>query len=247
MISFLFGGEYMQNILYFINNNAIIASLITLSITLITQIIFRKSDRKYDEKKEIKKEKKQQFLNKAELHIEDIKWNSKEKTDICLFMTDFKVSLTDDKDVVFNYNNAALNKDEYKHLRFYFKNIGNADINQLDICVTNQKDTMLCDIESVKTIIENRVVNYSYCYDRKILKNDIISIDIAYLENSKTCNIFSSELVLLFKDSYGNLYEQLFFIQRSNLYEPHIISDKEYRLYTLPNTALECFKNPWLW
>lgn len=237
----------MKDIFNFINNNAVVASLITLGITTIIQVIFRKSDRKYNEKQENKKERKQQFLNKAELHIEDKKWDSKEKPDICLFMTDFKVSINDKKDVEFHFSNDVLKKDKYKHLKFYIKNIGNADINQLDICATAQKNTMLCDIESIKYIVDSKFVNYSYCYDRKILKNDIILIDIAYLEDSKICNTFSSELALLFRDSYGNLYEQPFFIQQRNLYEPHIISNKDYRIYTLPDTALECFKKPWMW
>lgn len=237
----------MKSIIDFINNNAIVASLITLTITTITQIVFRKSDRKYSEKQDNKKERKEQFLNKAEMHIEDKQWDSKETPDIFLFMTDFKAVVNTDKEVEFHYSNNVLKKNKYKHLRFYMKNIGKADINQLDICVTAQKNTMLCDIDSVKTFVDNKFVNYSYCYDRKILKNDIILIDIAYLDDSKICNTFSSELVLLFKDSYGNLYEQPFFIQKGNLYEPHIISNKEYRIYTLPDTALECFKNPWMW
>ena len=237
----------MKDIFNFINNNAVVASLITLGITTIIQIIFRKNDRKYNEKQENKKERKQQFLNKAELHIEDKQWDSKEKPDISLFMTDFKVSINDKKDVEFHYSKDALKKDKYKHLKFYIKNIGNADINQLDICTTAQKNTMLCDVESIKYIVDSKFVNYSYCYDRKILKNDIILIDIAYLEDSKICNTFSSELALLFRDSYGNLYEQPFFIQQNNLYEPHIITNKDYRLYTLPDTAIECFKKPWMW
>ena len=237
----------MKNIFNFINSNAVVASLITLGITTIIQIIFRKNDRKYNEKQDNKKERKQQFLNKAELHIEDKKWDSKEKPDICLFMTDFKVSINDKKDVEFHYSKNALKKDKYKHLKFYIKNIGNADINQLDICAIAQKNTMLCDIESIKYIVDSKFVNYSYCYDRKILKNDVILIDIAYLEDSKICNTFSSELALLFRDSYGNLYEQPFFIHQKNLYEPYTISNKDYRLYTLSDTAIECFKNPWMW
>ena len=222
----------MKDIFNYINNNAVVASLITLAITTIIQIIFRKSDRQYNEKQENKKERKQQLLNKAELHIEDKQWDSKKVPDISLFMTDFKVSINDKKDLEFYYSKDALKKDKYKHLRFYIKNIGNADINQLDICATSQKNTMLCDIESIKYIVDNKFVNYSYCYDRKILKNDIILIDIAYLEDSKICNTFSSELALLFRDSYGNLYEQAFFIQQRNLYEPYAISNKDYRIYT---------------
>ena len=117
----------------------------------------------------------------------------------------------------------------------------------IDIYATNQKNTMLCDIDLIKDLVNSKFVSYSYCYDRKILKNDVILIDIAYLEDSKICNTFSSELVLLFRDSYGNLYEQPFFIQQKNLYEPHKISNNEYKVYTLTETAIECFKKPWLW
>ena len=239
--------DIIRKIIDFINNNAIIASLISIAVSTIISILMKKSDRRYDEKRERIKERKQEFLNKAELHIEDKKWDSKEKPDICLFMTDFKASVTKEKDVEFHYSKDVLKKDKYKHLKFYIKNIGNADINQLDICVTNQKNTMLCEIDYIKNIVDSKFVCYSYCYDRKILKNDVILIDIAYLEDSKICNTFSSELVLLFRDSYGNLYEQPFFIQQRNLYEPYKISNEGYRTYTLPDTAIECFKNPWMW
>ena len=106
---------------------------------------------------------------------------------------------------------------------------------------------MLCDIDEVEFLVDNKFVNCSICYDSKILKNDIKLIDIAYLENSKICHMFSGELALIFRDSYGNLYEQPLFIQQRNLYESHAISYKEYKIYTLLDTALECLKKPWMW
>ena len=237
----------MKDIFSFINSNAIVASLITLSISSIIQIIMKKSDRKYEENRERKKEKRQEFLNKAEFHIDGKHWDSKEKPDICLFMTDFNASLTKENDVVFNYDKNVLDSSKYKHMRFYLKNIGNADINELDICTTAQRNTMLCDIESVKNIVDDKFVNYNVCYDRKILKNDVILIDIAYLDNSKIFGVFSCELDILFMDSYGNRYRQPFFIRDNNIYPPSYISNKDFRIYTTVDTALECFKNPWMW
>lgn len=236
----------MKQAFDFINNNAIVASLITLAITTLIQIIFRISDRKYSEKQENKKESKSQFMNKAELHIEDNDNIEKDVPDISLFITDFKASVEQDE-VLFEYRDNVLDKKKYKHMKFYLKNIGNADINQLDICVTAQKNTMLCHIDSIETFVKHKFVNYSYCYDRKILKDDVILIDIAYLEESRICNIFSAELALLFRDSYGNLYEQPFFIQQRNLYEPYKIKYSDFKIYTQPDTAIECFKNPWMW
>ena len=167
---------------------------------------------------------------------------------IHLFMTDFNAKVINNKtDVEFNYSKDVLNKKKYSHLKFYLKNIGNADINQLDICATAQKNTMLCHVDDIKVFTENKLVNYSYLFDRKIIKEKAVMIDIAYLPDSKICNTFSSELVLIFRDSYGNLYEQPFFLQQKNLYEPRSITHKEYNIYTKPDTAIECFKNPWLW
>ena len=163
-------------------------------------------------------------------------------------MTDFNAKVINNKtDVEFYYSKDILNKKKYNHLKFYLKNIGNADINQLDICATAQKNTMLCQVDDIKFFTENKLVNYSYLFDRKIMKGKAIMIDIAYLPDSKICNTFSSELALVFRDSYGNLYEQPFFLQQENLYEPRSITNKEYNIYIKPDTAIECFKKPYMW
>ena len=163
-------------------------------------------------------------------------------------MTNFKVKVSNNKDEVkFYYSKDVLNKRKYKHIIFYLKNVGHADINQLDICVTSQKRDMLCDIEMLHTIVSDNFVSYNYCFDRKIMKDETIMIDIAYLEDDKICNTFSNELALLYRDSYNNLYEQPFFIQQKNLYEPSKISNNYYRVCTTVDTAIDCFKNPWMW
>ena len=232
-----------MKILKFLNENALVSSLIVLLISTIIQIIFRKNDKKNEKAKE----KRQEFLKKAEFSVVEKKWDSKETPDICLFMTDFKTIIDKNKNIEFHYSENILDKRKYKHMRFYLKNTGEANINQLDICVTSQRHNMLCDIELVNYIVEKNVINYSYCYDRKIIKDGVILIDIAYLEDSKIFNSYSSELALLFKDSYGNIYEQPFFIQNRNIYEPYKISTKEYREKIMSDKAYECFKNPSLW
>lgn len=237
----------MKNVLNFINSNAIVASIITLSLTTLIQVIFRKSDRKYNEKIDKEKEKKKEFENKAELLIDNNMADDGTIPCIYLFMTDFTTKISEDKNVNFYYSKDVLNKKKYKHLKFYMRNIGNADINQLDICVTSQRNTMLCNVERLELFVNNNFVNYSYCYDKKILKGQSIMIDIAYLEESKIFGMLSSELVLLFKDSYNNLYEQPFFIHQKNLYEPSRITYKDYRNCTTTDLAIECFENPWMW
>ena len=238
----------MKEVLNFINNNAIVASLITLFLSSLIQVFFRRSDRKYNEKQENKRNRRKEFENKAEFIINNNMEDDGTIPHIHLFMTDFNVKVINNKtDVEFHYSKDVLNKKKYSHLKFYLKNIGNADINQLEICATAQKNTMLCQVDDIKVFTENKLVNYSYLFDRKIMKEKAVMIDIAYLPDSKICNTFSSELLLIFRDSYGNLYEQPFFLQQKNLYEPRSITHKEYNIYTKPDIAIECFKNPWLW
>lgn len=238
----------MKEILNFVNNNAGVVSLITLMVTIVFQIIMTKSDRKYNEKQENKKNRRKEFENKAEFIIDNNMEDDGTIPHIEIFMTDFDAKVINNKtDVEFYYSKDILNKKKYNHLKFYLKNIGNADINQLEICATAQKNTMLCQFNDIKFLVENKLVNYSYLFDRKIKKEKAIMIDIAYLPDSKICNTFSSELALIFRDSYGNFYEQPLFLQQENLYEPRSITHKEYNIYTKPDTAIECFKNPWMW
>lgn len=90
---------------------------------------------------------------------------------IHLFMTDFNVKVTKNKtDVEFYYSKDVLAKKKYSYLKFCLKNIGNSDINQLDICATAQRNTMLCHIDDIKFITENKLVNYNYLFEaRKII------------------------------------------------------------------------------
>ena len=238
----------MKEIFNFINNNAGVVSLITLIVTIIFQIIKTKSDRRYSEKIDNKKEKRKQFENKAEFIIEKNIEDNGTIPRINLIMSDFKANVTEDKsDVDFYYSKDILNNKKYKHMLFYIKNIGNADANQLDICVTSQKNTMISSVEYMGIYVKNKTVNYSYCYDRRIRKGDVVLIDIAYLDDSRIFSSLSSELALLYRDSYNNLYEQPFFLEEANLYEPFKVTNKDYRLMTTDDVAIECFKGNMYW
>lgn len=238
----------MKDILNFINNNAIVASLLTLLLSTVIQILFRISDRMYNEKQELRKARRKQFENKPEFIIEDNIEDDGTIPRINLFMADFNAKAVNNrKDVEFYYSKDVLNKKKYDHLKFYLRNIGNSDISQLDICATSKKNVMLCEISELSFIVKNKLVNYNYLFDRKIMKEKGILIDIAFLPNSKIGNMFSCELVLIFKDSYGNLYKQPFFLQKRNLYEPRFITYKDYDVYTKSDDAIESFKRPWLW
>lgn len=232
----------IMKILKIINENAILATLIGIVIETTIRWFSKRSDRKYDREKEERENEKYKLLNKAKLHIEDKKWDSKETPDISLFMTDFQVNLDDKDNLEFHYRKDVLNDKEYKHMKFYIKNIGNSDISELNICVASKNNIMLCPIETVKMFIEYKGISYGYIYDREILKGDTILLDIAYLEESKIFSLATSELLLIYRDSLEKRYEQDFFLKQKNLYEPKPISYEEYRGFISVAYPLDKFK-----
>ena len=232
----------IMKILKFINENAIVATLNGIGVETIIRYINRRSDRKYDKDKEKRADEKYKLLHKAKLHIEDKKWDSKETPNINLFMTDFQVSLDDKENLEFQYRKNVLNEKKYKHMRFYLKNIGDSDINELNICVVSKNRIMLCPVGTVKMFIDYKGISYGYLYDREILKGDIILLDIAYLEESEIFSLATSELLLIYKDSLGKRYEQDFFLKQKNLYEPIPISYKEYREFISADYSFDKFK-----
>ena len=238
----------MRQIFDYINNNSFLATIIGIILGWFLNNISNKKERKIRKKEEFDREKRKQYENKAELLIDNNMEDNGLIPVIKIFLSDFDVEYTKDKqNFNFKYSEDILDNKKYKRKVFYLKNIGNADINQLDICVASQRNNMLVDYDNLESVVKDEWINYSYCYDKKILKNEAIRIDLYYLENSRIRGMFSSELVILFKDSYNNFYEQPFFIANNNLYEPSKITYKEYRENVTVDTAIECFKNPWMW
>ena len=89
-------------------------------------------------------------------------------------MLPFKVDYTDGfKNYKFIYPEGIDNKKMHKYKEFHIKNIGNSDINQLDICAIFKNHNILVDYNGLDAVIENGFVNYNLCYDRKIMKSDI--------------------------------------------------------------------------
>lgn len=242
----------MKEIFDYISNNSFLTTIIGVIVgglfPSITSIYVSSRERKYRKEEEQNKEKLRQWENKAELKIEEVLEESNTKADIEVFLAPFKVGYTDDlKDYKFIYPDGIKNKELHKYKEFCVKNIGNADINELNICATFKNHNILIDYKGIDTTIDNGLVNYNLCYDRKILKNEKIKIRVYYLEGYQVFHPFSCTLVILYRDSFNNLYEQAFWYEKDNLYEPRKINYKEYRESISSEIAYECFEKPWMW
>lgn len=242
----------MKEIFDYINNNSFLTTIIGVIvgglITSLTTIYTNKKNIKERKKEEYNKEKKRQYENKAELKLIENYENSNINPNIEVFFAPFEVKYKGShKDYEMIYPEGIRNKNNHRYKDYYLKNIGNSDINQLDICATFKNHNILVDYKFLNSIVDEKFVEYNYCYDKKIFKNEQIMLRVYYLDGFQMCHPLSCSIAILFKDSYDNLWEQPFWYEKDNIYEPNSITSKQYRSYVTINDAMDCFENPYLW
>lgn len=181
-----------------------------------------------DKKDEKEKEEKEEIKNKGELYLENTN-KIINNTEIETFLIPYDVDFTSG---IGGYNivfpDGFKNKRNHRYMDFYLKNIGNSDINELYICSAIQEKNMVFEYNMIDNINENSLL-YSAAYDTKIRKSRGVTLRIYYLKDYCPVNLMSCTLLLIYKDSYNNYYEQPFFYEQNKLYEPRKISYKEFR------------------
>lgn len=164
-----------------------------------------------------------------------------------IFIGTFKVEYNKEKEYKISYSQNIKNKKNHCYKDIIIKNIGKSDIECLDIVSTNKKGLILCDYNSLNNLVDNELICYDYCYDKKIRVGESIKIRIYYEYNKQPHLMWSSTLAFLFEDQNHNYWEQPFFYEKDNIYAPYEISYKELKKAVTTDDAYECFEHPWLW
>lgn len=242
----------MKAVFDYINGNSFLTTIIGVIIgsiiTSFTTIYVSSKDRKERKKEELLKEKRRQYENKAELKIISVNDNSNNKPDIEVFLAPFNVDYTNGfKNFEIVYPKDIKDRTKHKYKEFIIKNVGKSDINELDICATFKNHNALVNYKLLDMVVDEKIVDYNSCYDRKIMKGETIVIRVYYLNGLQVCHPISCTLALLFKDSFNNSYEQPFWYEKDNLYPPRPIDYKEYRTYITSDDAYYCFEHPYMW
>lgn len=178
----------MKAVFDYINSNSFLTTIIGVIIgsiiTSFTTIYVSSKDRKERKKEELLKEKRRQYENKAELKIISVNDNNNNKPDMEVFLAPFKVDYSNEfKNFQIVYPNDIKDRTKHKYKEFIIKNVGKSDINELDICATFKNHNVLVNYESLDTMVDEKVVDYSYCYDKKIMKNEKLVIRIYFLQD----------------------------------------------------------------
>lgn len=242
----------MREVFDYINSNSFLTTIIGVVVgglmSSLTSIYISNKEKRERKEEEYLKEKRLQLDKKPELKITKVLSENNIIPNIEVFLTPFKVEYGDSyREYEIHYPKNILNKEMHRYKDFYVKNIGKSAINQLDICATFKNHNALISYNDLEYVVNEKFVDYNYCYDTKILKKDEIIIRVYFLENYQIYHPFSCTLAILFRDEYDNLWEQPFWYEKNNLYEPRQITSKDYHSSVNADDALRCFEKPWLW
>lgn len=140
-----------------------------------------------------------------------------------------------------------MNTDEWCCVIYSFKNVGKTNISVLDIICNYKRDTCIFPCAEAMKYAERNLLNYSYCYDRKIRIGDTTTVKICYHKDAIITGIFSAILSVGMRDDNGKYWTQPLFAPQNKVYDSRPISPKDYTEELRYDIAEECFRKPWLW
>ena len=237
---------------------AIVSALVGGLFTFLTTLILNRRKEKHEDSLEAKKLQREAFQNRPEMQIVDFKdyisrtgYGVKQKCDINLFVAyidHVSVEGQKEKSMVYaHYKEKYLNQDEWCCVIYTFKNAGKTDVSTLDILWHFQQSSCLFPMDGVRRWTDGNLLNYSYCYDKKIRIGETITLKICYHKEAIVPGVFSAPVSIGMMDDNGRYWIQPLFAPQNKLYDSRAISPQEYIEQTNTNLAEECFKKPWLW
>lgn len=237
---------------------AIVSAVLGGAITLVTSLILDWRKEKREEQIEARRERKEIIQKRPEMSIIEYKdylaregYGIKQKCDIELFVAKIEKVTTTGKrkrDLVYaHYRAEDFNPKEWCCVIYTFKNAGKTDISLLNIICNYKRDTCIFAVDSAKNFAMANVLNYNYCYDKKIRVGETITVKFCYHKDCVITGIISAIMSIGMEDDNCRYWTQPLFAPMDKVYDSRQISYKEYREEIRIDTAEECFKKPWLW
>ena len=237
---------------------AIVSAVAGGVVTLLTTLALDKRKEKREDRLEAKKQQREVFQTRPEMQIADFKdyisrtgYGIKQKCDIELFVAHIEKTTVEGKKkravVYAHYNEEHLDSSEWCCVMYTFKNAGKTDISSMDIIWHFQQSSCIFPAGEARQWADGNLLNYSYCYDKKIRAGETVTLKICYHKDAIIPGMFSATISIGMIDDNGRYWTQPLFAPQDKLYDSRAISPKEYIKQTRTDVAEECFKKPWLW
>lgn len=228
--------------------NTIIEAIITGLISGLFTVIGVKITIANENKWRKREEKKKEFNEKPKFKLKKGTFRSENDADISIFAAPFIAKRDEENYIQFEYNDKLKENDKVVYYDYVFENIGKNAATEFSIVINSQKNASIFDFENKNEWMENHLINYSSLYDKgNIESGENIKLRIAYHEDVQFSSYFSATFSILYKDEYGNYWEQPFFERQGKLYEPIRKNYKEYIDMVTTTKVMEYFEQPWLW
>lgn len=220
---------------------------------LVNYILEKRKEHRED-KKEKEKEKKEIYENRPELeiigyknHISRPGHRIDKECDINIFLTKIEKVTVEDDTVTAHYNKDYFDIEDWCCVKYTFKNVGKTDIECINPICLYKKDTMLCDIAIAQEICKFGLLHYTAGYDKKLRVGETLTMKVCYHKDCPVTGMLSALMAMGLEDSNGRCWTQALFAPYDKIYSSEQVKHKEYKELLLVDTAIECFKKPWLW
>lgn len=210
-------------------------------------------------KHEMEKEKKKQIL-KADaekprleivkfLNFEETKHNRNVNNDCNVLMLDIKKFADDNGRARFFYDEQALKDENLQFVEYELKNTGLTEI--ADICITGNlpRNLSLIELERKETYITENFLNYEVWSNKRYIKpGQSLKLRIYYIKDQvMVSNLGTPIITIWLNDVNGRYWSQLLARPNNQIEISRYRKYSEFRENINIDTAIECFRNPYLW
>ena len=219
-------------------DSSIIAAAIGAIVGGAIALIGNAVNRHYNKKDEAEKDRKERFKQKAELYIDKNPKTNADTIKMEVIFTEYNAKLDKNGYAEIIYPKEHKNN-SYKEITLYLKNIGSADINELEIAVATPKNTALLDKTAPINFIEHDYVSYGVSTEDKVRQNNDLELTIYYLRRTKRRFLDGASLIVFYRDSLNNTCHQLLCPLAEKISEPRYIDYRERSRHVSINENLE--------
>ena len=210
-------------------------------------------------KHEMEQEKKEKIL-KADaekprleivkfLNFEETKHNRNVNNVCNVLMLDIKKFADDNGRARFFYDEQALKDENLQFVEYELKNTGLTEI--ADICITGNlpRNLSLIELERKETYITENFLNYEVWSNKRYIKpGQSLKLRIYYIKDQvMVSNLGTPIITIWLNDVNGRYWSQLLASPNNQIEISRYRKYSEFRENINIDTAIECFRNPYLW
>lgn len=148
----------------------------------------------------------------------------------------------------FFYNEDALDSNKLIYAEFELKNTGLTEIE--DICIASNlpRNMSVIELERKEFYINENLLNYKVWSNKRYIKpGKSIKIRIYYIKDQIINGLISYPLTIWLHDVNGRYWEQNFGSPNNDVEKSRLSSRKHFIEQTDIDTAIECFRKPYMW